>query len=142
MLVRCLYASRTRVPLDSVVLDPILAASLRNNPKHGITGILCFGEDTFLQVLEGGRKEVSSLFGKIARDDRHFDFELLIHEEIAERSFSNWTMGRVDLEKVNPAILLKYSKKIKLDPFSSPGATVLSLLEELVNTASISIRSF
>jgi hypothetical protein len=141
MLVHCLYASRSRAPLDPKVLDSILVTSHRNNMENGITGILCFNETTFIQLLEGSRREVSSLFRNIAQDDRHFDVELLLHEEIERRSFSSWTMGKVNLDKVNLAILLRYSEKPKLDPFSSSGSAVLSLLTELVNTASISIRS-
>jgi hypothetical protein len=141
MLVHCLYASRLLAPLDPKVLDAIFVTSHRNNMENGITGILCFNETTFIQLLEGSRREVSSLFRNITQDDRHFDVELLLHEEIERRSFSSWTMGKVNLDKVNPAVLLRYSEKPKLDPFSSSGSAVLSLLTELVNTASISIRS-
>ena len=41
MLVRLLYASRATVPLDAGVLDSIMRQSRANNPKLGVTGILC-----------------------------------------------------------------------------------------------------
>ena len=46
-------------------------------------------------------------------------------------------MGRVDLENLNPGLVLKYSEKPRLDPFSIPGRSALALLEELISTASI-----
>ncbi len=68
MLVRCLYASRLSEPLPASHLDQILEQSRRNNPRRGITGLLCFTVDLFVQVIEGGRDEVSELFGTIVRD--------------------------------------------------------------------------
>ena len=54
---------------------------------------------------------VSELYGHIQRDPRHQDVVLLHYEEITERRFGGWTMGQVNLAKVNPSILLKYSEK-------------------------------
>ena len=58
MLVRLLYASRPAAPLPTAVVDVILAQSRAHNARLGITGILCYNRETFLQVLEGGRDEV------------------------------------------------------------------------------------
>lgn len=137
MLVRCLYASRAAVPLVAPVVDSILEQSRKNNPLQGITGMLCFIDDIFVQVLEGGRDEVCELFNAIVRDVRHHNVRLLIYEEISERRFGNWTMGQVNIAKVNPALLLKYSERAALNPFSCSGHATMALLDELVATASI-----
>lgn len=141
MLVRCLYASRTAAPIGKTQINAILAQSRRNNPGRGITGILCFTDDIFLQVLEGGRAEVSALFATLVRDARHSDVELLIHEEIGERRFGNWSMGQVNMAKVNTALLLKYSVKPVLDPFALSGQAAMALLGDLVASASILNRA-
>ena len=52
--------------------------SRKNNPGLGITGILCFSEDLFIPVLEGGRDEVCELFNTIVRDQRHLIVRILI----------------------------------------------------------------
>jgi Sensors of blue-light using FAD len=137
MLVRCLYASRAAVPLVAPVVDSILEQSRKNNPRQGITGMLCFFDDIFVQVLEGGRDEVCELFNAIVRDDRHLNVRILTYEEITERRFGNWTMGQVNIAKINPALLLKYSEKALLNPFSCSGHATMALLDELVATASI-----
>ena len=95
MLVRCLYASRARQPLVPADTDAILEQSRRNNPPRGITGLLCFVDDIFVQVLEGGRDPVSDLFATIVRDDRHTGVRILAYEEIGERRFGHWNMGQV-----------------------------------------------
>jgi hypothetical protein len=136
MLVRLLYASRAVDPA-AVAIDEILAKSRQGNPSSGITGILCFGGGIFLQAIEGGRNAVSELYGHIQRDARHKDVVLLHYEEISERRFSGWTMGQVNMSKINASILLKYAEKPELDPYSVSGKVSLALLEELMATASI-----
>ena len=118
MLVRLLYASLPAAPLTASLVDSILEQSRVNNPHQGITGLLCFTADIFIQLLEGGRDEVCELFNAIVRDDRHLNVRILTYEEISERRFGNWTMGQVNIAKVNPALLLKYSEKALLNPFS------------------------
>jgi Sensors of blue-light using FAD len=136
MLVRLLYASRA---LDTApeAIEKILAQSREYNPACGITGILCYGGGIFLQAIEGGRMAVNELYGHIQRDRRHNDVALLLYKEITERRFSGWTMGQVNLLKVNHSILLKYSAKPELDPYSVSGEVSMALLEELMATASI-----
>ena len=136
MLVRLLYASRA-VDTSPAAIEAILAQSRQHNPTCGITGILCYGGGIFLQAIEGGRMAVSELYGHIQKDARHKDVALLHYEEISERRFGGWTMGQVNLSKLNHSILLKYSEKPELDPYSVSGKVSLALLEELMATASL-----
>ena len=140
MLVRLLYASRAIDPA-SAEIEQILAQSRQGNPGLGITGILCYGGGIFLQAIEGGRNAVSELYGHIQRDPRHKDVVLLHYEEISERRFSGWTMGQVNMSKINASILLKYAERPELDPYGVSGKVSLALLEELMATASIMGRA-
>ncbi len=136
MLVRLLYASRA-VDTSASAIEAILAQSRQYNPGSGITGILCYGGGIFLQAIEGGREPVSELYGHIQKDVRHKDVVLLHYEEIAERRFGGWTMGQVNMAKINTSILLKYAEKPELNPYAVSGKVSLALLEELMATASI-----
>ncbi|WP_428425466.1 BLUF domain-containing protein [Methylibium sp.] len=137
MLVRLLYASRVVAPVTPELIDGILGQCRAHNPAFGITGILCHGGDVFMQVLEGGRGAVNALYAQIVRDPRHRDIAVLHFEEVTERRFAGWTMGQVNLAKINPSIVLKYSERPVLDPFSVSGKVSMALLEELIATASI-----
>ncbi len=136
MLVRLLYCSRA-VETSEAAIESILAQARQHNPVSGITGILCYGGGVFLQAIEGGRMQVSELFGTIQGDARHKDVALLHYEEIFERRFGGWTMGQVNISKLNHSILLKYSEKPELDPYSVSGKVSLALLEDLMATAAI-----
>lgn len=137
MLVRLLYASKLVAPNDPTVIDSILLQSRAHNPALGITGILVYSEGIFLQAIEGGRKQVSELYGFITKDTRHTDVVLLHYEEITERRYGCWTMGQVNLAKVNASMLLKYSETPELNPYSVSGAVSLALLEELMVSAAV-----
>ena len=143
MLVRLLYASRPALSVDDKVLAGILGQAKANNPAIGITGVLCFcaHAGVFLQVLEGGRGALNALYNRIAADARHRDVVLLAYEEIGERSFASWSMGQVNMNRLNPAVMLKYSESALLDPYGLPGAASLALLKELVATASVAAKS-
>ncbi|MDB5753420.1 MAG: hypothetical protein JWP65_3841 [Ramlibacter sp.] len=136
MLVRLLYCSRA-VDTGAQAIEAILAQARQHNPVSGITGILCYGDGIFLQCIEGGRMQVSELFGTIQKDERHKDVALLHFEEIAERRFGGWSMGQVNISKLNHAALLKYSEKPELDPYSVSGRMSFALLEDLAATAAI-----
>jgi hypothetical protein len=137
MLVRLLYASRAAAPVNQDTIESILQQSRSYNPSLGVTGILCHGGDVYMQVLEGGRAAVNELYNKIVRDPRHTEVLLLHYEEVAERRFSGWTMGQVNVSKINPSTLLKYTERPELDPFATSGKASLALLEELISTAQI-----
>ncbi|TXH40119.1 MAG: BLUF domain-containing protein [Burkholderiaceae bacterium] len=138
MLVRLLYCSRlTPGAASAQVLESILEQSRRNNAELGITGILCQGDDVFLQVLEGGRDEVNVLYRRLLKDPRHRDVTLMSFEPIAERRFVAWSMGAVNLHKLNPSLLLKHAVRPRLDPYDMQASAALALLEELMANAAI-----
>lgn len=137
MLVRLLYASRAAAAVTQEIIESILRSSREHNPALGVTGVLCHGGDVYMQVLEGGRTPVNELYNKIVRDPRHKEVVLLYYVEVSERHFAGWTMGQVNLSKVNPSTLLKYSDKPVLDPFAASGRASMALLEELIATAQI-----
>ena len=137
MLVRLMYASRAAASLGTDDLGAILKTSRARNPAVGVTGVLCHSGGIFLQVLEGGRSAVNALYHRIAADPRHGDVELLGYEEIEERRFTGWSMGQVNLARVNPALLLKYSATAVLDPYAVSGKVSMALFAELVATAAV-----
>ena len=137
MLLRLCYVSRIAAPLDHDALHALLRASRAANVAAGITGALCHTGSAFLQVIEGSRSAVNALYLRIAADRRHRDLELLAYDEISERRFAGWSMGVVNLARVNPALLLKYAPQVPLDPYTLCAPAVQALFDDLIATASI-----
>ncbi len=141
MLVRLMYASRAANSVNQNELVAILKKSKANNAEVGVTGVLCFSSGIFLQVLEGGRLQVSALYNKIAADPRHHDVLLLSYEEVEERRFAGWSMGRANLARLNPALVMKYSETALLNPYAVSGKMSMALFNELVASAAIICES-
>ena len=139
MLVRLMYASRAAANLDNEEVAAILRKSRTTNAREGLTGALCLCNSgrLFIQVLEGGREAVSRRYNRIVADARHTDVTLLQFEEIGERRFAGWAMGRVDMQRLNPALLLKYSETATLDPWSVSGRATAAMFDEMIATAAI-----
>ena len=137
MLVRLLYASRAKVAITDQEMAAILKKSREHNPAEGITGLLCYTDGIFMQMLEGGRDAINARYNTIVRDVRHNDVILLSYEEISDREFAGWAMGQVNLSRLNPALVLKYSETAKLNPYSMSGQSLMALFHELVSSGAI-----
>ena len=81
--------------------------------------------------------QFNALYNQIVADPRNNDVVILSYEEISERRFAHWSMGIVNLERVNASLLLKYSESAALDPYGVSGMASIALLDELMATASI-----
>jgi hypothetical protein len=87
--------------MDYAQLRDINDAAVRINSTKGVTGLLIYGQSSFLQILEGARAEISETFHRIAHDKRHHELVLIGVSEIAERSFQDWAMRCVMIDGVN-----------------------------------------
>ena len=142
MLVRLVYASRAARAIDETLIKGICEIASSRNAEQGITGVLVtqHGQEVFLQVLEGSRTDVNSLFASIVRDARHRDVTLLSYEDIEQRHFASWRMGMVDLKRIHLGTILRYSDRPVLEPFAMTGKAALALIEELVASGAITTR--
>jgi hypothetical protein len=78
---------------DDAALVRLLEVARERNLRLGVTGMLVYCDQVFLQVLEGPRGAVEALFEAIRRDPRHTRV-MVIHEgPVQERSFAGWSMG-------------------------------------------------
>ncbi len=137
MLVRLMYASRAASGTGETEVAAILRHARNRNPAKGITGVLCHSDGVFVQLLEGGRTVVNAIYNRIAADPRHAEVTLLAYEEVGERRFAGWAMGQVNLARLNPALVLKYSETARLDPYAIPPRALEALFEELVGAGVI-----
>ena len=73
----------------------------------------------------------------IAADPRHSDVTLLQFDEVPERRFAGWAMGQINMARLNPALILKYSETSQLDPWSISGHATAAMFDEMIATAAI-----
>ena len=69
------------------------------NQQQGITGTLCYGNGHFLQCIEGEKAKVVALAERIFADTRHKNVKVLLLQVIKQRSFADWRMRLLFLER-------------------------------------------
>ena len=131
MLYTVCYISNSVQLWQKTHLDSLFSLAKQRNISLDVTGLLLYNEGTFVQVLEGERKVVHSLFSKIKNDKRHNQLTLMMDREIDDRLFNSYQTSSVafgdlkELTKLESRILLpktsKYTKSLWaiLKPFFS-----------------------
>lgn len=88
-----IYVSTATEPLSPSQLRDLLNVSRQRNHKLGLTGLLLYSHERFIQVLEGPESAVRKVFGSIQRDCRHKNIDMLRLENKESRHFPDWRMG-------------------------------------------------
>jgi len=107
-LIRLLYCSKSTNEIEPTVLESILDVSRKNNSRLNVTGLLCVDEQYFIQLLEGGCREVNDTYCRIVGDDRHEKLTLLYYENASTRMFPQWTMGYINNDRYVSNLLREY----------------------------------
>lgn len=135
MLIQLTYASRVARSLGPADVKDIIAASGRNNGRLGVSGALCLHNGIFLQMLEGDRTAVSTLYQHILRDPRHKDAAILDFSEIPRRRFTRWAMGLLAATEDNRELFMRHCASPVFDPYAMPAASLRGLFDEVVDNA-------
>ncbi|MCB0264814.1 MAG: BLUF domain-containing protein [Calditrichia bacterium] len=130
-LVQLLYTSKISGKIGMADLTQIKDAAANHNPPLGISGMLCFGEGYFLQVLEGDAVIVNKHYQRISADPRHTDLVLLDYSHITKRNFHNWHMGHFNLNQLKEGLILKYATVAHFQPEKMHPQSALEFLIEL-----------
>jgi len=92
-MIQISYVSVAAPPLSAEELLALLQQCLKNNTAKGVTGILLYGNGTFLQTLEGEEETLDPLVDIIRRDPRHTKIQFLSRKQIESRQYAGWIMG-------------------------------------------------
>lgn len=102
---------------DAELLDLLQSVRVKNT-ENNITGMLLYGDGTFMQVLEGEKEDIRNTYNAIQADTRHRNIIVMITGLLNERVFSKWSMS-----------------------FASVNADVLELIEGYLNPANITFSA-
>ena len=92
-MIRLVYVSTCANNVDFADIQSLLTVAERRNPERGISGMLCWSGEFFLQCIEGDRAPVTQCFARILSDKRHHSIELILSAPTSVRWFSQWGMG-------------------------------------------------
>jgi len=88
-----LYFSMATSPMREGALSTLKDQCARNNAAVGLTGLMFYAGDYFVQCLEGPPERVEAMLTHIKRDRRHKDLTVLLDLRTPDRVFPDWSMG-------------------------------------------------
>ena len=100
-LIQLVYVSSLTLVgrLNTSIFNEVEGHARRYNEQQGITGILCYGNGQFLQCIEGEKAKVLALQQRIFSDKRHKSVKILLLQKVNSRSFFDWRMRLLFLER-------------------------------------------
>lgn len=124
------YVSSAKPDLSKEQLESLFSATQQYNISEDISGILLYESGKFLQVLEGPKELLTSLYTKIEEDDRHENIFLILKSNTRKRVFEDYSSrfsivkSKEDLQKIETYLNqiedaipnLRYVKGV-LEPF-------------------------
>ncbi len=125
------YVSTQSHPMDNDALLSLLTHARERNESLGITGLLLHREDSFFQVLEGGREDVLAVFADIDKDSRHQRIEVVTEGYVGEREYADWQMAFIELEGQDFSALPGFSDILKDTPAAREFLRTLSRSKKL-----------
>lgn len=88
-----IYVSAATKEMAAEDLNSLLDQSREMNVRLGITGLLVYHHREFMQLLEGNKADIFSLYEAICLDERNQQNHLLWSGPIEQRSFADWSMA-------------------------------------------------
>lgn len=137
MLTQLIYVSRRKPNCTEAELSKILDACTKNNPELGVTGVLLYSGEKFLQYVEGEYGQLMPLYEKIKQDNRHDEVRLVSIGPIAKKTFPSWQMGakQVAFDNIEfDSVITKEDKEIFQNVLSGKeedGLRVTNILQKV-----------
>lgn len=88
-----IYVSQATSSIQLDEIENILEASRANNQVEQVTGMLMYKDRLFLQILEGEKDHVFSVYNRVKDDSRHQGVQIIEELEVPKRQFDQWIMG-------------------------------------------------
>jgi len=135
-----IYTSTPKEGLTRTELQAILAVARRNNAREGLTGVLLYGGDQFMQVLEGPRPVIERLVHVLFADPRHKDMRIVLAHDVSQRDFGDWDMALSAFSReqlASPSALSQFfspSFDIGTLPYGTAASFLLQAFRELRTT--------
>ncbi|MDE5416932.1 BLUF domain-containing protein [Labilibaculum sp. DW002] len=133
-LIHIVYLSVSKQELSEKELADFLSVIRAKNKKLQVSGLLLYNEGMFIQVVEGEKKTVQNLFQNVKNDSRHSNIVKLLEEDIAKRSFPDWSMGFKIISNKETENIPGFSDLLKEEISSEPMPGIAEQVVILLNS--------
>ncbi len=95
-----IYISKENISFSNESIIDLVDIARKANQIHQITGFIYYRQQYFLQYIEGHPDEVKQLLKQLEEDSRHTIINYFIDDQLEQRRFVEWRMGRLDNDKL------------------------------------------
>ncbi len=130
-LLQCVvYVSTAIQPMGTPQLEDLLVEARRLNRENRISGVLLYGDGSFMQYFEGEAAPMAETYVRIRNSRRHSGLIELLNMPVAARQFGSWHMGlsrptRSDLLALSTADWAVEQAQADARRASAPGLALL-----------------
>ncbi len=125
-----IYQSKAADNLKPSDIDAILASAKAYNKESGITGVLLYDENSFLQFIEGPKAALIKAYQRIKSASQHHAIFELANEPSEKKYFQAWDMGfckttHSNLQSIANANWVKSIRDVRESKSESDGLALL-----------------
>lgn len=113
MLYELIYTSTASNKMEADDLLFLLDQSRTKNARLAVTGLLLYCDRQFMQLIEGEKEVILSLWETIRADERHIFPKVVYEGPIERRGFADWSMGFRELDEIDVRKLHGYSNYLQ-----------------------------
>ncbi len=110
-----IYLSRATGPFSDHDLRTLLEEARQQNAAQRITGALVYGNEQFVQIIEGEESVLAALYEHLLLDPRHTQLVKFADKAIDHRSFTDWSMAYRSISDEQARGLAAYVPLTELD---------------------------
>lgn len=92
-LISVVYMSTKSPGMSENDIENLLTEIRPLNEKNNLSGLLLYGNGTFIQCLEGDEDKLVEIYDGIKKDPRHHSIIELARNKITTREFKSWSMA-------------------------------------------------
>jgi hypothetical protein len=130
-LYHLIYRSSAVERLPQSEMIELLKISRRKNEARELTGMLLYRDGTYLQFLEGKRRDIGELLDRLRKDPRHNAIRIIREGTLPERLFPEWSMAFKNLAGLRSSHVPGYSERLQGHYVNDGGRDPEQLLVEM-----------
>ena len=97
MVQSIIYKSKAQPSFNITEVKEMLQGAKVFNREHNITGIIVYYDTYFIQLIEGNKEIIESLYKNIKSDKRHYNVDTILCKESKKSLWNTWSMAFYDL---------------------------------------------
>lgn len=127
-----IYLSTPTVPFTPTQLQELLRECRVNNTNRALTGVLFYGKQHFMQLIEGEEADVCALYERLQHDPRHHNLIKIADKPIQARAFADWSMAfqRLDTAAAEPGLQNLETVLLNLPGLAAADALLLETVRQ------------